>query len=94
MLSALPPKADFPILELLPPSTFRECHHGGLARRLVAVRRGAVLVVAESERPHPGRTDWRGVDLEDAADRKPGDHVRSSGLTTASPPAEKATTCQ
>ena len=30
-----------------------ECCHRGLARRLVAVRRRAVLVMAEGERPHP-----------------------------------------
>src|SRR6516162_6937431 len=41
-MSALPPKADFPILELLPPPALRECHHRGLACRLVAVRRRAV----------------------------------------------------
>src|SRR5215470_5601946 len=37
-----------PILELLPPPASRECRHRGLARRFVSVRRGAVLVVAES----------------------------------------------
>src|SRR5262245_49021208 len=38
------------------------------ARRRVAVRGRAVLVVPEAERPHPGRADRRGVHLEDAAD--------------------------
>src|SRR5215831_21296818 len=51
--SGLPPKADFPILELLPPPAFCERRHGGLARRLVAVRWHAVLVITERERPHP-----------------------------------------
>jgi hypothetical protein len=41
-MSALPPKADFPILELLPPPALRERRHRGLARRLMAVRRRAV----------------------------------------------------
>src|SRR5262245_21608719 len=40
----------------------------GLARRPVAVRRCAVvLVLAESERPHPWRAYRRGVHLHDAA---------------------------
>jgi len=43
MLSGLPPKADLPILELLPPPALGERRHRGLARRLVAVRRHAVL---------------------------------------------------
>jgi len=38
-MSALPPKANFPILELLPSPTLGERRHRGLARRLVAVRR-------------------------------------------------------
>jgi predicted RNase H-like nuclease len=42
--------------------------HRGLARRLVAVRRRAVFVVPERERPHPRRSYWRSVNLEDAAD--------------------------
>jgi len=33
--------------------TLRERHHRGLARRLLAVRRRAVFVVLEGERPHP-----------------------------------------
>ena len=53
MFSGLPPKADFPILELLPPPVLRERRHRGLARRLVVVRRRAVFVVLEGERPHP-----------------------------------------
>ena len=50
MFSGLPPKADFPILELAPPPTLGERRHRGLARRLVAVRWRAVLVMAEGER--------------------------------------------
>src|SRR5262245_29553962 len=42
-----------PILELLPPPAFCERRHRGLARRR-AVRRCAVLVISEGERPHPG----------------------------------------
>src|SRR5262245_51834903 len=55
-MSALPPKANFPILELLPSPALSERRHRGLARRLVAVRRRAVLMVAKGERPHPRRT--------------------------------------
>src|SRR5215831_551201 len=50
MFSGLPPKADFPILELLPSPTLRERRHRGLARRLRspcigvrAMRRGAAV---------------------------------------------------
>jgi len=45
--SGLPPKADFPILELLPPPALSERGHGGLARRLVAVRRRAILMLQD-----------------------------------------------
>jgi len=48
MFSGLPPKANFPILELLPSPTLRERRHRGLARRLIAVRRRAVLMVPAS----------------------------------------------
>src|SRR5215467_1586064 len=41
-----------PISELLPPPAFRERRHGGLARRLVAMRRPAVLVLSEARRAH------------------------------------------
>jgi len=34
-MSALPPKANFPILELLSPPTLRERRHRGLPRRVV-----------------------------------------------------------
>jgi hypothetical protein len=37
---------------LLPPPTFGERRHRGLARRRVAVRRGAVLMVAEGVGQH------------------------------------------
>jgi hypothetical protein len=56
---------------LFPPPAFGERRHRNHARRLVAVRRRAVLMVAESERPHPGRTDWRGVHLHDAVGYRP-----------------------
>src|SRR5215470_10405853 len=69
VFSWLPPKAVLPpILELLPPPAFCERRHRCLARRRVAVRRRAVLVIAERERPHPGRSYRRGVGQEDAAD--------------------------
>src|SRR5262249_26972764 len=51
----------------LPPPALRECCHRGLARLSVAVGRRAILVVPKSERPHPRRAYWRGVDLQDAA---------------------------
>jgi hypothetical protein len=64
----------------LPPPTFRERHHCGLARlgitwvatrggsyaTRLAVCRRAVLVVPEGERPHPRRSDRRRVHLKDA----------------------------
>jgi hypothetical protein len=53
MFSGLPPKADFPILELAPPPTLGERRHRGLARRGVAVRRCAVFVAPEGECPYP-----------------------------------------
>src|SRR5215471_1283922 len=52
---------------LLPPPALRERRHRGLARWLVVVRRRAVFVVSEGERPHPRRPYWRSVNLEDAA---------------------------
>ena len=36
-----------PILERLPPPALRECRHRGLARRLVAVRRRAILMMSK-----------------------------------------------
>jgi hypothetical protein len=39
---------------LLPPPALRERGHRGLARRRVAVRRSAILVVAEGQRPKRG----------------------------------------
>src|SRR6516225_7787095 len=52
----------------LPPPSLRECCHRGLARRLVAVRRPAVLVLAKGERPQPWLADRRGGRLHDSAD--------------------------
>jgi len=46
MFSGLPPKADFPILELLPPPALSERRDGGLARRLVAWARAYVGLCA------------------------------------------------
>ena len=42
--------------------------HRGLARRGVAVRRRAVLMMPEGQRPHPRRPDRRGLCFHDAAD--------------------------
>ena len=50
MFSGLPPKADFPILELLPPPALRKRRHRGLARCRLAVRRRARYAAG-------GRTD-------------------------------------
>jgi hypothetical protein len=61
---------------LLAPPALGERGHRDLARRLVAVRRRAVLMVPEGERPHPRRSLRRHVHLEDATDRNPiGEHV-------------------
>jgi len=60
-----------------PPPAPGERHHCSFARRLVAVRRRAVLVVPESEGPHPGRANWRGGGPIDAADNfAAGQHVK------------------
>ena len=50
VVSALPPKADLPILELVPPPALGERRHRGLARRSIAVHRRAVLVAVSA---HP-----------------------------------------
>src|SRR5262249_21344639 len=42
-----------PILELLPRPARRERRHRGLARRLVAVGRSGVFVIAKGQRPQP-----------------------------------------
>src|SRR5215813_14268768 len=52
----------------LPPPALCECRHRGLACRLVVMRWPTVFVMAEGQRPHPRRTNRRGVDLKDAAD--------------------------
>src|SRR5262245_47862454 len=53
---------------LFSPPTLSECRHRGLARRLVAMRRRAVLAVAKAQRPHPRRALRCRVHLHDAAD--------------------------
>src|SRR5215831_7522036 len=45
-----------PILQLLPPPALRERRHRGLARRLIAVRRGAIFMMPKVERPQPRRS--------------------------------------
>src|SRR5499427_6570091 len=52
----------------LPPPALREGRHRRLARRLVAVRRPAVLVLAKGERPQPWLAGRRGSRLHDSAD--------------------------
>jgi hypothetical protein len=50
--------------------------HRGLARRLVAARRRAVLVVPKGERPPPRGANWPGIGVEDAADDNAvGEHI-------------------
>src|SRR5262249_17876613 len=51
-----------------PAASLCERRHRGLARRRIAVRWRAVLMVAKGQRPHPRRTLRRGVHLHDAAD--------------------------
>ena len=65
-MSALPPKADFPILELLPPPALRECHHRGLACRLVAMRQRAIFVLPEGEVDRHGLPTGAAAVLHDA----------------------------
>ena len=50
------------------PPTLRERRHRGLARRLVAVRRHAVFVMPQGERPLGQRSHWGRRCLHDAAD--------------------------
>src|SRR5215469_14304917 len=70
-----------PILELLPLPAFRERRHRGLPRRLVPVRRRAILMIAKGQRPHPRRTLRCRVHLENAADDSAiGEHVKSSSF--------------
>jgi 5-methylcytosine-specific restriction endonuclease McrA len=52
-----------------------EGRHRGLARRLVAVPRRAVLVMVQSERPHPRRANRRGMHLRATDDSALGEHV-------------------
>src|SRR5207248_2843007 len=49
-----------------PPPAFRKRRHRSLARRLIAVRRRATLVVPESQRPYPRRS-IADADFKDAA---------------------------
>src|SRR5262249_41421835 len=60
---------------LLPPPALRECSHRRPARCSIAVSRGAVLMVAEGQRPHPRRSTAK-ADFKDAANRNAvGKHV-------------------
>src|SRR5713226_7102300 len=64
-MSGLAPKAD---MLSLPPPAFRERRHRGLARRPIAVRRCAILVMPERKRPHPRRIHRRCIGTHDPAD--------------------------
>jgi hypothetical protein len=57
-----------PSARLLPPPALGECCHRSLARRLVAVDRRAIFVVAIGQRPQPRRAPRRRGSLHDAAD--------------------------
>src|SRR5262249_18756705 len=56
------------LLFLFSPPTLGECSHRVLARRGVAVRRRAILVVAVDQRPQPWLAYWRCRGFYDAAD--------------------------
>jgi hypothetical protein len=51
-----------------PSPAFGERRNRGLARGLIAVRRRAVFVIVENQRPHPRRAHRRGSRLHDTAD--------------------------
>jgi len=53
---------------LLPSPAFGECRHGSLARRGIAMRGRAILVVSKRKRSHPRRAYGRRIGFEDAAD--------------------------
>src|SRR6266568_2078532 len=63
------------VLSLSPP-TLRECRHRGLARRLIAMDRRAILVIIERERPHPRHAHRHsGCPHDPADDAAVGEHV-------------------
>src|SRR5262249_5303006 len=71
----LPPQSPA-LTALLPPPTLSECRHRGLARRLVAVRARAVLMMSKGERPHPRRAYGRRMRVENTPDNNAfGEHV-------------------
>jgi hypothetical protein len=55
-------------LRLFPPPSLGEGGHSALACLGIAVCRGAVLMVAERQRPQLRHSDRRCIGLEDAAD--------------------------
>ena len=57
-----------PVVWLLSSPALSKRRHRSLARRLVAVSRRAVLLVAVGQRPHLWRVHGRGGSVEDAAD--------------------------
>jgi hypothetical protein len=61
-----------------PSPAFGERRHRGLARGLIAVRRRAVFVIVENQRPHPRRAHRRGSRLHDTDRRRLADRVRAS----------------
>src|SRR5262245_56141091 len=69
---------------LLPPPALSERCHRSLARRRIAVRRPAVAVIAEGERPEPRRSYRRSNGFHDAADHDAiGEHVVIIGAPRA-----------
>jgi hypothetical protein len=50
------------------PPAFGERRHRRLARRLIAVRRRAILVMPKGQRPQPRQSNWRLCGVEDTAD--------------------------
>src|SRR6266446_9407746 len=54
-----------------PPPALGERSHRCLARRLVAVRRRAILMMPKGERPQPRRSLWRARGSHDSANHDP-----------------------
>jgi hypothetical protein len=72
-------------------SALRERRHRGLARLGVAVRRRAILVMTEGERPHPRLAYRRRVHLQDPADDNAvGEYVEVIVVPLARWPAAEA----
>jgi len=62
---------------LFPPPALRERGHRSLARCGIAMRRRAILMIPEGQRPQPRRIYRRGSGSHDAADHDAlGEHVK------------------